>query len=610
MRQQIWKRVVRLAWVALLCGSPALPAGAVVNRAEPLEVPAGPPPGPDAFARGEPLKRLERSADVWREHGYRDLPHLAWAVLELAERDRRPELARRAREWAPATPGVQFEVATLSWSAQALIGSLGLVVGSFPGVVWIATVGLAALGLGCMLAAAVVVVVGAARGLPTVGHSLAHLWSVRPSAASPGALLVLAALSLVPFFGVGPVLWVAVLSAVVLTTARRAFGFVVVVLLALCGFALGPGLDHWAALATVPGPTSTLLSAWRIERSQPLPGDRALLEHRLVLGEATPIERLVLATMLKREGKLRSMEGILEDTTGMEGPLRARVSTLLGTAHLARGDVRKAIQAFEEARSAEESAAVLYNLAQARGRALDLKEQSVLFTAAKRRDPKLVSRAADYLGANVHRFLLELPIPIEVYLAQALRAGPDARLLAADVRSWMLGRRAPESAWLLLPLLAAIGAVFRIRGVGRCPKCARTGCSRCGPAVPPGQVCLRCRRLEAADTGVDPRVRRQEHERELRRRRALQLRHLVVGLGVPGSAQLLRDRAAAGAVILVLGLVGAALLVTADRLPPPAELGRLGALLPVATASVLIVPAVLAGLVGAFVGFARGSLDR
>jgi hypothetical protein len=581
-----------------------------VNRAEPLEVPTGQTPDAEAWPDAEPLERLEQAADGWQEHGYRELPYLAWAVLDLAEHENRPELARHAREWAPSSPGVQLEVARLAWSPPDLLRSLGLVSQNFPSVVWIGTVGLAALGIGCLFATTVVVAFGFVRSLPLIGHALVHFWSQRPSGGGPGSLLVLCALSLLPLFGVGPVMLIAVLAAVTLTSVTRAYGVVVVILVSMSAVALGPGLERWAALATVPGPHSALLPAWRVERGQPLPGDRSLLEHRMSLGEATPVERLALAAVLKRDGRLEGVERLLADTSDFDRSLNARVSTHLGTVRLARGEVREAIQAFNQARSVEESAPVLYNLAQANGRALELKEQTQLFSEAKRRDSELISRAADYLGTNVHRFLLELPVPLDAYFVDALEVGPDSQLLAADVRSWTLGRRVPQVAWFLLPALPILGLLFRIRGVNRCVRCFRSICNRCGPAAAPGPTCLRCRRLSTAEPGIDPRVRQLEQEREQRRRRTIQLRRMLIGLAVPGGAHLLQERAVAGGLILLPLLVGCALLVTSERLPAPTDLGRLATVLPLAVASILMVPALLAGVLGALRAGSEGEARR
>ncbi len=602
MRLQARQRLVQSTLGALIAGGLALSASAAVHRAEPLEVPLGTPPGAEQWAHLGTLERLETTAETLRDHGYREMPYLAWAVLELAERERRPELVRRAREWAPSSPGVQLEVARITWSMSDLVRSFNFVSGNFPSVVWVGTVGLAAVGLGFILATTVVVGFGFARGLPLTGHALAHFWSRRPSASWPGCLLILCWLSLPTLFGVGPMLLVGVMGAVALTGVPRIYGLVVVILLAASGLALGPGLDRWAALATVPGPHSALLSAWRIERGQPLPGDREALAHRLSLGQASHVERLALATSLKREGDLERVEALLGEPPEFDGKLGARASTLLGTAHLARGEVREAVETFEAARRVEESAPTLFNMAQAKGRALELREQTVLFAAAKNLDPDLIGRAANYLGTNVHRFLLELPVPVDAYIADAIQVGPDSQVLAANVRSWMLGRRAPSSAWLLLPALAIGGMFFRVRSACRCIRCMRAICRRCGPTPGPGPTCLRCKRLAAPDRSVDPRVRREEHDRETRRRRAIRVRWMLIGLGIPGGSHLLRGRAVTGGLVLVSLLVGGSLLLTSERLPAPVDLGRLATLVPLVCAAVLMIPALLIGVIGALGG--------
>jgi hypothetical protein len=57
-------------------------------------------------------------------------------------------------------------------------------------------------------------------------------------------------------------------------------------------------------------------------------------------------------------------------------------------------------------------------------------------------------------------------------------------------------------------------------------------------------------------------------------------------------------------------LVGCALLVTSERLPAPTDLGRLATVLPLAVASILMVPALLAGVLGALRAGSEGEARR
>ena len=74
---------------------------------------------------------------------------------------------------------------------------------------------------------------------------------------------------------------------------------------------------------------------------------------------------------------------------------------------------------------------------------------------------------------------------------------------------------------------------------------------------------------------------------------------MLIGLGIPGGSQLLRGRAVTGGIVLLFLGIGGSLLLTSERLPAPADLGRLATLLPMACAAVLMVPALLIGVMGA-----------
>jgi hypothetical protein len=566
-----------------------------VERAEPLEVPAGPPSGPDRWVGTRPDVRLELAANDWREHGYGELPLFAWAILALAEGEDRPELTRHALEWAPHSPGVQFEVGSLTGDPRAFVRSLTVLPENFPALVWVGCFLLAAVGVGCMAAAVLVALLAFLRALPLLGHRVGHLWSGQPAAAWPGALAVVCLIALVPVVGGGPVLTVTLMATLALPFLSRGEGIAVLGLFLALTLLLGPALDRWAALSAVPGSDSALLTAWRTEREQPLPGDRSLLERRAAAGAASPVERVALAAGLKREGNLEAAERVLRDVPpSNDRGLRASAATVMGAIHLARGEVREAVESLSEARGYGSSAAALYNLSQAHSRALNLEEQSRLFTAARREDPELISRATARSETNVHRFLLEVPIPVSAYLSEALRGGTASRALAQEVRTRTLGEIAPHLAWMALPVLLAIGIVWRARRIRRCARCYRTVCLICTPETS-GTSCMRCRRLATAGNAVDPRMRRRERDRERMRHRAFARGLALLGLTLPGSAEVLDGRAVSGTLVLALVLVGAGSFWLGRSVPASMEVGGLAVWLPIWAAVLLLLPTYLLG---------------
>jgi tetratricopeptide (TPR) repeat protein len=594
-----WERIVWIGCVTLLVAGLASTAHATVERAEPLEIRAGPPPEPEQWAQATAAERLEQGAQGWRAHGYQELPVLARAALLIAEREGQAELAKHAGEWALASPAVQLEAARVTRSPAALFRGLAALPQSFPAVVWLSTLTGAAFVLACLLGAAATIALALIRGFPLLGHSLGHLVSGRSPRAWPGALALGSGLALLPLLGVGPALMVGVGAAVALPWVRGRQAWFLVALLTLAGAALGPPLERWSSLATAPAPGSGLFAAWRTERAQPLPRDRTLLEERVSHGVAGPLEKLALATALKREGKLEEAEAILEPLVGLSDPTFAsRAANMLGIIEVARGEVRKAIRLFSEARDRRQSAPILYNLSQAYGRAIELDNQRRLFEAAKEMNGAVISRAAAYTGANVHHYMLDDPISVRAYLAEAFQPGPEARLLAMQLRRRTLGPSVPAWGWLLLPALAALGRLVKVGEFRTCPRCLRSICPRCSPVAVKGPICLRCQRLSVEDDTVDPRVRRLELARDRWRQLLVGRGLALLGLSVPGSADVLAGRAGIGSVLLTAVLAGLALLIAKSTVPTPTDVGNLSSLFVFTGALLLVGGAYAAGWLG------------
>ena len=571
---RVWKRT-SVALVALLVAA-AGPVHAVVDRVEPLMVPSGPPPVP-SVEDGPLAQRLERAAGGWRARGYRNLPTLASAAIAVARRDDDAALALRARDWAPASPAVQFESALISGDLGGILRGLLLIPKNFPAYLWIGVVGLGALGAACILATGVIAILSLFQALPVIGHAFGHLWGKRPDTSWPGILTLGSGIASLLLLGAGPVLasGAAVAVGIAYLPARK--GFPLLVLLAVTGFFLGPVLDRWSAAVAVPGARSELLAAWRSEQAQPLPGDRELLEARVKRAVATPVERLAFAALLKRGGDLERSERVLMDLPSpLEPRIGARSSNLLGTLKLARGNVGGAVQAFTEARAQEPSGPVLYNLSQAYGRGIQLEDQRRLFEAAKKKAPDVVAKAASYSGTNFNHYVIEDPLPVTAYLDEALRPGADSRMLSEQIRLWTLGPRAPAWGWLLLPMFGVFGQLVTVRAMRRCPRCLRSICQLCSRSIVRGPTCLRCKRLSVADAAVDSRVLRREIKRDRWRQALIRRSAALLGTAIPGSTDILAGRISRGILLLCLALTGAVLLVASSRVPVPSEVGGLG----------------------------------
>jgi hypothetical protein len=270
--------------------------------------------------------------------------------------------------------------------------------------------------------------------------------------------------------------------------------------------------------------------------------------------------------------------------------VRSAALNLRGIANLAVGDLGQAIPAFERARTAEESAPVMFNLSQAYGRALRLSEQESAFEVASALDPDLIARYLSANGANVHTVLIQAPLSLAVYLLRALAPSAESAVLAREVREHLLGPVEHDRAWMMLPILGALAYLMRRKSVARCSRCERPLCAKCSREAMKAGTCKRCVRLFVKHERTDPRLRKLQLDLDRRRQRRSQLKLAACSLFAPGLADLLDGRFARGMFALFALGAGAALLQAPDVLPLPWELGSLGLVVPPVLGLALVAP--------------------
>ncbi len=593
MRGSPRTRSLALALLALLCLAPAQAARAEesLRRADPLHVPTGPLPEPERAAHLSAAERVRAASQALRERGHGELPVLAWALLDAARSQQQAELAELAVELAPSSPGVRFEAARQLRDPLELAASLAALIWDLPGLLWlIALSGIALLG-GLVALAAGTCLAAALRGLPLHGHALGHGMTKQEPPAWPGVLLCLSALCALPLFGVGALGVLAAFGALGALRLPRAQTLRLALALAALGATLGPGLDRVAPAIVAGARESDLIAAWRIDQGEALPGDLERIERASARAPDELLYRFVLATDWKRRGELERMHQVLGDpATSSDPALRAASFNLRGIARLAEGNLAEAVPAFERARSADESAAVMFNLSQAYGRALLLSEQQAAFAAASSLDDAMVTRYLAADGANLHSVLIQTPLSLGLFLVRALEPSPESRALASELRENLLGPLERDRLWLALPVLGALALVLRRSTVTRCSRCKRPLCARCSREAMSGGTCLRCVRLFVRREHTDPRMRKAQLEKDRRRERWAQIRLAAGALVMPGSADVVEGRWLRGTLSLFALGLAAGLLRAPEILPLPWDLGGLGESAPYALGLALLAP--------------------
>jgi tetratricopeptide (TPR) repeat protein len=597
----IWRtRSTALALLALVSLAPIGPAHAAPDapgRTGPLVVPTGPLPEPESGATQPPVERVQKAAQALRERGFEELPILAWALLETARAEGRPELVEKAVELAPGSPGVRFEAARISGDPLEFLFALRALSTSLPGALFSLALAAVVLGGGALALAVGASAVAALRGFGLHGHAFGHTLAAKDPPGWPGVLLLLAALGSLPLFGIGPLTLAGAFGAIGALRLRRAEATFVAIALGIAGLALGPGLDRLSpALASV-GREPALLAAYRIDRGQSLPGDFERVQAASQRAPDDAVFRLALATAWVRRGELARAEQTLGRPNGDPEPvLDAAEQNMRGIVRLAQGDLGQAIPAFEHAREAHESAAAEFNLSQAYGRALRLSDQQPAFDAARALDSDLVSRYMANEGANMHLYLIEPSLPLLLYGSRALSASEDSRALAAELRERLLGTVERDRLWMLLPAAGLLALFFRRTGVARCNRCDQPICIRCSREAMSAGTCMRCVRLFLRRERTDPRLRKLELDRDRRRQRRTILTHAAAALFAPGVVDLIDGRSVRGALLLFALGAGVAALHAPGILPVPWDLGTLGYALPVALALLFLAPTFAFGL--------------
>ena len=353
-------------------------------------------------------------------------------------------------------------------------------------------------------------------------------------------------------------------------------------------------------MASAQANTSGLLAAWRTERSQPLPVDAQVLERERAERPDDWLIRLAVARGLERAGALEEARAEVESLPDdLAVGLRVSALNLRGITRLAVGDVKAAVQAFEEARAASESAAVLFNLSQAYGRGLRLGDQSSLYNEARAVDADLVSAHTSAEGSNLHTYLAYRPVRVSEYLARALAPTYRSRALADEIRARLMGASVPEWGWMVVVALGIVGAFARRSSIQRCSRCERPMCSRCSPDGVALGTCVRCERLFVDRSKVDPRIARASSN----------------GIDAVSAdalwvwpAQRSRCRAARrcgrgrlrrGALVTFLLGAALALAFVAREVAAPGDVGRLGGVLPLVLCALAGTPVAAFALIGA-----------
>jgi hypothetical protein len=495
---------------------------------------------------GERVWRTRRSA---LEQGVWNLDGAARALLVSAGNPL--ERAEAAVQLAPDLPAAQMELARAQWlygeSALGAVRTVGQALAAFTrhpeAGLWLAGSALVVLALGLVAGAALAICAASLLALPHAAHDFGDLVSRRLPAFARAALFAALLLAL-PLAGEGALGLVLGLLAVGVVYGRRPrrqrFALVLAAAALLAG-AYPVARLAGAVLEALPADL-VAQAALATSRGSALRADVLRLE---AAAAQDAVAQEGLARIARREGRMGQADALYQALLERR-PHDVVILNNAANVRLHLGHMESAFDLYRRALGEEESAVVLYNLAQAHGRAFQVDDLTETLELAQALDGELVADLTRLQGTQPEGFALDLPIPALAVWRRVLdpRRGQDfADALRAPLAP---GRLGASPAHLAAGIALAVGAAAllgnRLRPSRWCARCGRRVCPRCHSGVSGGELCSACHKLFFQPEHSDRELRLARIEALRAREVRMERLALAASLALPGAAGLLAKR--------------------------------------------------------------------
>ena len=498
---------------------------------------------------GSLAERAARTRRIAVELGIWNYDSAARALLATGSRGEEIEHAEAAVRLAPDLPAARMQLAQALWlHGESPVEALRVAVAALDGIprhleasLWfagtgllIAAVSLAAGGLLCIAAAGLFAAPHAAHDL---GDAISGEMPAFARAAFLGSLLFA-----LPLLGEG-LLGLALGLLAIGVVYGRTSGRVALTLAAACVIggihpvarlagstllALGadPSLD--AAVTTTLGP------------GQPV--DLA----RLAAAEARdPLAARALAAQSRREGRIGDADAryqALIETAAADAALVNNAANV----RLALGHMESALTLYDRSLDLSESPLVLFNLAQAYGRAFQVDNLARTLERAQSLDGVAVAELTQLQGATPEGFVVDLPPP-DALVWQRVLAADAGGTVAAELRRHLapghLGRDATGAA-IAFAAVIAVSTAFgrRLRPSRWCARCNGRLCPRCHPDAQGNDACETCTRLFYQPETADRALRLEKITLLRKRERQRERVATIAAIALPAAAGVLARR--------------------------------------------------------------------
>ncbi len=272
------------------------------------------------------------------------------------------------------------------------------------------------------------------------------------------------------------------------------------------------------------------------------PVDRA----RLAAAESRdPLAARALAVQARRGGRLGEADARYQALV-QANPGDASLANNAANVRLALGHMETALTLYDRSLDLTESPLVLFNLAQAYGRAFQVDNLARTLERAQSLDGVAIAELTQLQGATPEGFVVDLPLP-DTLVWQRVMASDAGETIAAELRRGFapgnLGRDATGAAIVFAAVIAVASAFGgRLKPSRWCARCHGRLCPRCHPESQGNDACETCTRLFYQPETTDRALRLERitvlRKRERRRERAA----TIAAVALPAAAGVLARR--------------------------------------------------------------------
>lgn len=494
-------------------------------------------------------ERAARTRRIAVELGIWNYDAAARALLGSGSRGEEIDHAEAAVRLAPDLPAARMRLAQALWlHSESPVDALRVAIAALGGIPRHLEASLWFAGTGLLIAAVSLVAGGllciAAAGLfsaPHAAHDLGDAISGQMPAFARAAFLASLIFAL-PLLGeglLGLALGLLAIGVVYGRTGQR----VALALASLCVLAGAYPVARLAGstlLAFAADPALDAATASTLGLAQPV--DLA----RIAAAESRdPLAARALAMQSRREGRLGDadaryqalLEGSQDDPALVNNAANVR---------LALGHMESALTLYDRSLDLAESPLVLFNLAQAYGRAFQVDNLARTLERAQSLDGVAVAELTQLQGATPEGFVVDLALP-DTLVWQRVLASEAGESIAAELRRrfapGQLGRDATGAAIAFAAVIAIATAFGRRLTPSRwCARCNGRLCPRCHPDSQGNDACETCMRLFYQPETADRALRLEKITRLRTRERRRERVATAAAIALPAAAGVLARR--------------------------------------------------------------------